>query len=91
MLNYKQFKKIYFKDFLLTQYFKSDYYCMINDQIIEIHNFLKSNDIILILDRKFYTYESLYTFTLYPFTSKNLKIFVEINYTMIWNIGDYHM
>lgn len=45
---------------------------MINDQIIEIHNFLK-NDIILILGKKFCTYESLYT---YPFTSKNLKIYV---------------
>jgi len=75
MLNHKQFKKVSFKDFVLTvhQYSKSDCYCMINDQIIEIHNFLRNNDIILILGRKFCTYESLYT---YPFTSKNLKIFV---------------
>jgi len=46
---------------------------MINDQIIENHNFLRNNDIILILGRKFRTYESLY---IYPFTLKNLKIFV---------------
>jgi len=55
------------------QYSISDCYCMINDQIIEIHNFLRNNDIILILGRKFCTYEFLYT---YLFTSKNLKVFV---------------
>jgi len=62
MLKYKQIKKVSFKDFVLTvyQYSKSDYYCMINDQVIEIHNFLRNNDIILILGRKFCTYESLY-------------------------------
>lgn len=75
MSNYKQFKKVYFKDFVLTvnQYSKADCYCMINANVIEIHNFLKNDDTMFIVSKKFCSYESLYT---YPFNSEKLKIFV---------------
>ncbi|EFN85691.1 hypothetical protein EAI_15691, partial [Harpegnathos saltator] len=75
MLSYKQFKKVYFRDCVLTinNYSKVNCYCMIGTQVIEIPNFIKTEDTVLIIGKKFCKYESLYS---YPFNSEILNIFV---------------
>lgn len=63
-------------EFTLTvfSYAEADCYCMIGNEIIQIHNFLTLlNGEILVVAKAFTSYKSLYT---YPFESCYMKIFL---------------
>ncbi|KYM96038.1 hypothetical protein ALC62_13308 [Cyphomyrmex costatus] len=71
----KQYKKIIFKNFMLSTYSfsQADCYCIINNKVIQIHNFVTHKDnSTSIIGKKFLSYSSLYT---YPFNSRDLNIF----------------
>lgn len=71
-----QYKKVYFKDFILKIYShsKADCYCLIKSNVVQIHNFIKlKHGGAMIVEKMFTKYGSLYN---YPFPSQELDIFV---------------
>ncbi|KAB0790671.1 hypothetical protein PPYR_09371 [Photinus pyralis] len=75
-LRYKQFKKVYFKNyqFSVTSLSNADSYCMIKEKVIQIHNFICYSDgSLVIIGKMFSSYSCLYD---YPFSSSSLNIHV---------------
>lgn len=89
--NVTQFKKVQMKNFILTihQYSQSDSYCLINNKLIQIKNFvLEINGNTSIIGKEFKSYTSLYH---YPLESSDLSISIVSNlnnFNDIYNLKD---
>ncbi|KAJ8946235.1 hypothetical protein NQ314_008934 [Rhamnusium bicolor] len=89
--NIKQFKKLIIKNITLSicTYSKSDCFCMMNDEVLEIHNIIVDNNNIHVVGKKFTLYESLYN---YPLSSKLLKVYLVSNLSKefyVWHVFDH--